>query len=62
MSSQMKVIASGRALGAEIQGVDVRSLNEKEFAAIYRDWLDHLVVLIRGQVLTDQDFIAFSGR
>jgi taurine dioxygenase len=62
MSSRVTVIGSGKTLGAEIQGVDLKAMNEDEFATIYRVWLDRLAVLIRGQVLTDQDLIAFSRR
>jgi taurine dioxygenase len=54
--------ATGRALGAEIQGVDLRTIDDGSFAAIHRAWLDHLVLLFRGQQLTDDDLIAFSRR
>lgn len=54
--------ATGRALGAEIGGVDLRTIDDAGFAAIHRAWLDHLVLLFRGQELTDDDLIAFSRR
>ena len=54
--------ATGRALGAEISGVDLRAIDERDFAAIHRAWLDHLVLLFRGQQLSDDDLIAFSRR
>jgi taurine dioxygenase len=54
--------ATGRALGAEIHGVDLRTIDDQGFAAIHRAWLDHLVLLFRGQDLTDDDLIAFSRR
>ena len=54
--------ATGRALGAEIGGVDLRTIDDADFAAIHRGWLDHLVLLFRGQQLTDDDLIAFSRR
>ena len=54
--------ATGRALGAEIHGVDLRTIDERDFAAIHRAWLDHLVLLFRGQQLSDDDLIAFSRR
>jgi taurine dioxygenase len=50
------------ALGAEIQNVDLRTIGQDNFAAIYRAWLDHSVLLFRGQHLTDDDLIAFSRR
>jgi taurine dioxygenase len=50
------------ALGAEIRGIDLRRIGDDEFAAIHRAWLDHLVLLFRGQSLSDEDLIAFSRR
>ena len=49
-------------LGAEITGVDLRSIDETAFAAIHRAWIDHQVLLFRGQHLTDLDLIAFCRR
>jgi len=56
------VTPTGAALGAEIGGLDLRSITDADFAQVYRAWLDHSVLLIRGQVLTDDDLIAFSLR
>jgi taurine dioxygenase len=56
------VTPTGAALGAEVGGVDLRSLTDADFAAVYRAWLDHSVLLMRGQVLSDDDLIAFSRR
>jgi taurine dioxygenase len=49
-------------LGAEINGVDLRTIDDAAFEAIHRGWVDHQVLLFRGQHLTDQDLIAFSRR
>ena len=59
-SRQVTIIPSGKALGAEIQGVDLRRIGAGEFEAIRCAWLEHSVVLIRGQRLTDEDLIDFS--
>ena len=56
------VTPTGAALGAEICGLDLRTITDADFAQVYRAWLDHSVLLIRGQVLTDDDLIAFSRR
>jgi taurine dioxygenase len=56
------IVPSGAALGAEVRGVDLRALDEQAFAAIRRAWLDHQVLLVRGQRLADDDLIAFSRR
>jgi taurine dioxygenase len=58
----MTIVPSGAALGADVRGVDLRALEEDAFAAIHRAWLDHQVLLIRGQHLGDDDLIAFSRR
>ena len=56
------VTPTGAALGAEVGGIDLRRIGDSEFAAIHRAWLDHLVLLFRGQALSDDDMIAFSRR
>ena len=58
----IEVVPTGAALGAEIRGVDLRSIDAGAFAAIYQSWLDHAVVLFRDQQLADEDLIAFSRR
>jgi len=62
VSASAEVVPSGKTLGAEIRGVDLRNLNEREFTTIYTAWLDHLVVLLRDQQLTDDHLITFSRR
>jgi taurine dioxygenase len=61
-SSTVTISPSGAALGAEIRNVRIDNLSAEEFQAIYRAWLDHLVILFRGQPLSDDDLIAFSRR
>jgi taurine dioxygenase len=61
-SSAMHVMPMPHALGALITGVDLRKLDAASFTAIHRTWLDHLVIVIRGQQITDDDLTAFSAR
>ena len=42
----------GPQIGAEITGVDVRTLDDAGFGTIYRAWLDYNVVVVRDQDLT----------
>src|ERR1700734_2715726 len=56
------VTPTGAAVGAEMRGVDLKNLDESQFAAIERAWHDHQVLVVRGQTLSDQDLIAFSRR
>ena len=60
--SGLQIVPSGQSLGAEILNVDLRKLTDPGFADVYRAWLDHSVVLFRGQQLSDDDLISFSRR
>jgi taurine dioxygenase len=59
--SRVTVLPTGKALGAEIRGVDLRTVDAADFSCIYRAWLDHSVLLFRDQNLTDDDLIEFSA-
>ncbi len=51
------------AIGAEISGVDLsRDISDDEFHEILTAWHDHLVLLFRGQTLSDGRLVAFSQR
>jgi taurine dioxygenase len=52
----------GPRIGAEIQGVDVKTLDDASFGAIYRAWLDYNVVVVPGQDLQIEDFLRYSRR
>jgi taurine dioxygenase len=58
----MEAVPTGAALAAEIRGLDLRDLSDAGFAAIHRAWLHHLVLLFRGQHLSDNELIGFSRR
>jgi taurine dioxygenase len=58
----MQVIATGAALGAGVNGVDLTDLNDVAFARIVQAWYDHSVLLFPRQTLSDQELIAFSRR
>jgi taurine dioxygenase len=51
-----------RPFGAEVTDIDLRSLADAGFTAIYRAWIDHQVLLFRDQALTDADLVSFSRR
>jgi taurine dioxygenase len=52
----------GPQIGAEVRGVDVRTLDETTFHAIYRAWLDHNVVVVPEQDLKIEEFLRYSRR
>jgi taurine dioxygenase len=56
------VVPTSAVLGAEVQCGDVRALTDAEFRVIHRAALEHLVISIRGQTLTDPELIAFGRR
>ena len=58
----VEVVPTGAALGAEVRGVDLRRLDDERFEAVHAAWLDHPVLLFRGQSLDDDELIAFSRR
>ena len=62
VADRIQIVPTGAALAAELRGVDLRRIDDRDFAAIHRAWLDHLVLLFRGQELTDDDLTAFSRR
>jgi taurine dioxygenase len=48
------------ALGAEVAGVDLTRLHERQFAELNSAFLDHGILLFRGQALTTEQHIALS--
>jgi len=58
----MEVIAIGKALGAEVRGVDLAHLDAESFATVKAAWLEHLVLRFRGQRLSDPELLALSRR
>jgi len=58
----MRVVPSGAALGAEIQGVNFSlPVPEAVKAALRKAWADHMVLLMRGQNLDDKQLLATSA-
>jgi len=50
-------------IGAEVRGVDLsNTLDDKTFTAVYGAWLEHLILLFRGQDIDDPQMVAFSRR
>jgi taurine dioxygenase len=58
----IEVTPTGRALGAEVRGIDLSKLSQIGFARLIQAWHQYSVVLIRNQRLSDQELIAFSRR
>ncbi|MEQ8355790.1 MAG: TauD/TfdA family dioxygenase [Kiloniellaceae bacterium] len=57
----MKIVPSGAALGAEGQGIDLAMpLEAATLERIKAAWDEHLVLVFRGQEMSDPDLLAFS--
>lgn len=55
---RLRIIPTGKALGAEIRGVDLsQPLPDNVKKAIAQAWHDHIVVLVRGQELTSAQYL-----
>ncbi len=48
------------SLGAEIIGADIK--DDQQFEAIYQAFVDHSVIMIRGQNIAPEDHLAFARR
>jgi taurine dioxygenase len=53
---------AGHTFGAEVTGIDLRSITSADFATIHQAWIDHQVLLFCDQKLSDPDLIGFSRR
>ena len=59
---QLDVRPMTKHIGAEIHGIDLREKpDDATVAAIYKAWLDHLVLVFPGQKLAQEDLIRVTG-
>ena len=58
----IEIVPLTKQIGAEICGVDVRAIDDAQFALIHQALMDHLVIFFRDQDITDDEHIAFAGR
>src|SRR5215467_3770590 len=58
----LAVVALAEHIGAEIRGVDLRdALCAETIRGIHKAWLDHLVLVFRGQRFSQADLIRATG-
>jgi len=60
--STIRIHPFGAALGADVEGADLATLTDADFALIHQAWLDHLVLRFRNQSLDDHAHVAFGRR
>lgn len=58
----MKIVPLPHALGAEVLGLDLsRDIPRDVFETLYQAYLDHLLLLFRGQRIGDPDLVRVAG-
>lgn len=58
--TEFRVAPIEAALGAEIQGLDLRQMDEPTFRRIHAAWLGNLLLVFRGQSLTAEDLVRLA--
>lgn len=58
----MKISRMGARVGAEVTGMDIRTMSDAAFKDIYQAWLDAHVLVIRDQQLEIPEWLAFCAR
>jgi taurine dioxygenase len=59
----MRVVPSGRALGAEVRGLDIAAgVDDATLSELIAAWETHSVIVLRGQRIDDAALIEFSER
>ena len=61
-TAMIEVRRLGPEIGAEVRGIDVKTLDDARFATIYRAWLDSNVLVVPDQELQIDDFLTYSRR
>lgn len=55
-----QIISSGKGCGAEVRGVDLAALDPVTVATLQQAVLEHLVVVVRGQPISDPQLLALG--
>jgi len=60
--SRLDAVPLSKHIGAEIRGIDLRvPLDKETMDAIHQAWLDHSVLLFRGQSFSQEDLLRVTG-
>ena len=57
-----RVVPVKAALGAEIRGVDMTQVDEPAFNVIHEAWLNHVLLIFRGQSLAAENLVGLVRR
>ena len=58
----MRIEKAGEHVGAVVTDVDAARMTDAEWSALYQAWLDHAVLILRGQELSIPEFLAYGRR
>ena len=61
-TAMMNIRLVGEQIGVEVSGIDVKTMSDADFAKIYQAWIDHNILVVKGQDLTIPDFLVYSRR
>ncbi len=61
-SGKFDVVPADAALGAEVRGVDLTTINDVMFRGLHDLWLEHLLLVFRGQQLVAHDLVNLVRR
>jgi taurine dioxygenase len=59
---RFEVVPARAALGAEVRGLDLKRLDDATFEALYRTWLDNVLLVFSGQSLAAGDIVNLVRR
>ena len=60
--NRLVIVPCDAALGAEVRGLDLRRLDDETFTALHAAWLDHVLLVFRGQSLVAEDLVRLVRR
>ena len=58
----MNITPLSQAFGAEVDGVDLTNIGDRDFERVYQAWVEYGVLRFRDQALDDPQLEAFSAR
>jgi taurine dioxygenase len=61
-NAQLDVVPFDAALGAEIRGIDLKRLDGAMFKEIHAAWLEHVLLVLRGQSLAAGNLVGLARR
>ena len=55
--TSIDIVPMAAALGAEVRGIDLKTLDAHTFGQLHEAWLEHILLVFRDQSLTAQDLV-----